>query len=144
MGSVYARGVQEPGCAATLNDVSDPRPRRRPWTVVSLGILCAALLVALGIVGYLALGPSRPGPAGSDTPTGAPSDPPPDPETQAQDQLTAHLQHCTAPADTIPAHCGIRLPWAADLRTPTEFRYRAERMPALTLSGDSFRATGGE
>lgn len=63
----------------------------------------------------------------------------------AQAQLDAYLAACTAPATAVPANCGLRVPWAADLATLSSIAFRIDTAPVLTLSPDarSFAATGG-
>lgn len=61
----------------------------------------------------------------------------------AQEQLDAHLAACTKPAPTPPEGCGIRIPWGTEFRAVTEFRYRIEQPPVLTLAGAAFTANGG-
>ncbi|QIG40223.1 hypothetical protein G5T42_12640 [Microbacterium sp. 4R-513] len=69
----------------------------------------------------------------------------PDAITTAQQQLDLYAQRCAAPAEAVPANCGIRVPWAADLATLTSIAFRIERSPQLTLAPDltSFSATDG-
>lgn len=61
----------------------------------------------------------------------------------AQNQLDDHLEACTVPGDTPPEGCGIRIPWGTEFRAVSEFRYRVEKLPTLTLSGNGFAAEGG-
>lgn len=61
----------------------------------------------------------------------------------ARARLHDHLSECTEAAPTVPAGCGIRIPWAADLSTVSEIHYRMERAPTLALSETGFRADGG-
>lgn len=61
----------------------------------------------------------------------------------AQEQLAAHLETCTAPADAAPDGCGIRIPWGTEFRAVSEIRYRVEQQPAVTLTGTAFSAGGG-
>lgn len=63
----------------------------------------------------------------------------------AQSQLDAYAAGCTAPGTTVPAHCGLRIPWGADLIAVDSIAYRVERTPQVALSADaaSFSATGG-
>ncbi|WP_067245156.1 hypothetical protein [Microbacterium resistens] len=63
----------------------------------------------------------------------------------ARAQLEDYLTGCTqtASAGSPPEHCGIRVPWAADLSTLDRLSFRIERMPALELDPPSFSATGG-
>lgn len=61
----------------------------------------------------------------------------------AQEQLNAHLAACAEPAATVAEHCGIRIPWAADLTEMTGIRYRIEELPTLTLSLTEFHADDG-
>ena len=63
----------------------------------------------------------------------------------AQAQLDAYLASCTEPAPSVPASCGIRIPWQADLTSAEEISYRIEKAPTLTLSGETmtFEATDG-
>ena len=69
----------------------------------------------------------------------------PDAVAQAQEQLDLYAQRCAAPAEAVPAKCGIRVPWAADLATLTSIAFRVEQTPQLTLGPDlkTFGATGG-
>lgn len=61
----------------------------------------------------------------------------------AQEQLDAHLDACTAPAQTVPEGCGIRIPWGTEFRAVTDIRFRAEQLPVLTLTATGFSADGG-
>jgi hypothetical protein len=65
--------------------------------------------------------------------------------TKAQEELDLYAQRCAAPAEAVPAKCGIRVPWAADLATLTSIAFRVEQTPQITLSPDltTFAATGG-
>lgn len=69
----------------------------------------------------------------------------PEATAAAQEQLDAYLDACAAPAAAVPDHCGIRVPWAADLTSLDGIAFRIEQRPALALSADgsSFDATGG-
>lgn len=64
---------------------------------------------------------------------------------QAQAQLDAYAQGCAASAPEVPAHCGLRVPWAADLASLDEVAFRVDAYPTVTLdlSDASFAATGG-
>lgn len=64
---------------------------------------------------------------------------------RAQTQLEEYARACAEPADAVPAHCGLRVPWAADLATLDSIAFRIERMPRLALSPDAtaFDAAGG-
>ena len=63
-----------------------------------------------------------------------------------QKQLAAYEDRCAASTTTVPAHCGLRVPWAADLRTLTSLDFRIDRRPALALApdGSSFAASNGK
>jgi hypothetical protein len=65
--------------------------------------------------------------------------------TLAQGELDAYAQTCAQAADAVPDHCGIRVPWAADLATLDTIVFRIEQTPQLALSPDlrTFDATGG-
>ncbi len=65
--------------------------------------------------------------------------------TAAQEQLDAYAAACTTGGDAVPAACGLRIPWPADLAAATAFAYRVERLPAVRLSEDAtaFVADGG-
>ena len=65
--------------------------------------------------------------------------------TAAEAQLRTYLAGCTAPADAVPTHCGIRVPWAADLATLTALAFRVDAEPVLEIAADGrrFAATGG-
>lgn len=69
----------------------------------------------------------------------------PDATEAAQSQLDAYVDACTAPATVVPANCGLRVPWAADLASASSFAFRIDERPAVSLSPDgrSFAATGG-
>jgi hypothetical protein len=69
----------------------------------------------------------------------------PDATTLAQDQLDVYLDECAAPASEVPANCGIRVPWAADLTSLDSIAFRIDERPVLALSADAttFDATGG-
>lgn len=60
-------------------------------------------------------------------------------------QLTDYLAACTAASTEVPAHCGIRVPWAADLASLTQLTFRVDAVPELAFApdGTSFAATGG-
>lgn len=62
-----------------------------------------------------------------------------------QEQLNAYAEECTAPAEVVPEHCGLVVPWPADLSSLERMTFRVERYPAVVLSADarSFDATGG-
>ena len=63
----------------------------------------------------------------------------------AQEQLDVYLQTCAQPAGAVPSHCGIRVPWAADLASLEQVSFRIETLPVLALAPDArtFAATGG-
>lgn len=63
----------------------------------------------------------------------------------AQEQLDAYATACTQPAAAVPANCGIRVPWAADLAALSSIAYRVERLPTVALAEDAatFAATDG-
>lgn len=67
----------------------------------------------------------------------------PEATNAAQEQLEEHLAACTAPADSEPEHCGIRIPWGTEFRSVSGFRYRVEALPKVALDGSAFRADGG-
>jgi mannose-6-phosphate isomerase-like protein (cupin superfamily) len=82
---------------------------------------------------------------GSTNPVSLNPSPTPEAATAAQAQLDAYADACTQPASAVPAGCGLRVPWAADLTTLSSIVFRVEERPALTLSPDArtFAATGG-
>ncbi|MDN3494601.1 hypothetical protein QL996_01560 [Planococcus sp. APC 4015] len=65
--------------------------------------------------------------------------------TLAQEQLDLYASACAQPASVVPANCGIRVPWAADLATLDGVRFRIEQLPRVSLSPDgrTFAATDG-
>ncbi|MET0811974.1 MAG: hypothetical protein ABWY03_02895 [Microbacterium sp.] len=69
----------------------------------------------------------------------------PDAIAAVQEQLDGYIAECTATATVVPAHCGIRVPWAADLATLASVSFRVDTQPALALAPDAqtFAATGG-
>lgn len=69
----------------------------------------------------------------------------PEATAQAQTQLDAYADACAATAASVPAHCGLRVPWAADLAALTSISFRIEEYPTVALGtdGTSFAATDG-
>lgn len=69
----------------------------------------------------------------------------PDAAASAQDQIDAYATACAAPATAVPANCGIRVPWAADLGALTGIAFRIDTMPVVAFSADArtFAAAGG-
>lgn len=69
----------------------------------------------------------------------------PDATPLAQEQLDAYADACAATSEAVAAHCGLRVPWAADLTTLTSISYRIETHPHVTLASDGarFDATAG-
>jgi hypothetical protein len=63
----------------------------------------------------------------------------------AQEQLDAYAGECTTTASAVPPHCGLRVPWAADLATLDSIAFRVEALPQVALSPDlrTFAATSG-
>ncbi len=63
----------------------------------------------------------------------------------AQEQLDAYVDTCTATAAEVPANCGIRVPWAADLTSVESIAFRIDERPVVALSpdGTGFDATDG-
>lgn len=61
----------------------------------------------------------------------------------AQEQLDAHLDTCTAPAQTAPEGCGIRIPWGTEFRAVADIRYRIEQAPVISLTATGFSADAG-
>lgn len=63
----------------------------------------------------------------------------------AQEQLDAYAAACTQPATAVPANCGLRVPWGADLSALSSLDFRIEQTPQVSLAADatSFAATGG-
>ncbi|MDE0545779.1 hypothetical protein [Microbacterium sp. C7(2022)] len=65
-------------------------------------------------------------------------------EARAQETLDEYANACVVPADTIPRHCGIRVPWAADFAAMDGVSMTITDYPVLALSDDGrFFATGG-
>ncbi|MDR6865622.1 hypothetical protein J2Y69_000204 [Microbacterium resistens] len=62
---------------------------------------------------------------------------------EAQARLEDRLRQCAEPASAVPEHCGMRVPWAADLATIDRVLFRIEKMPTVALDPPSFAATGG-
>lgn len=63
----------------------------------------------------------------------------------AQEQLDAYADACTQPAESVPDHCGLQVPWAVDLASLERIAFRIENRPVVALAEDgrSFDATGG-
>lgn len=64
----------------------------------------------------------------------------------AQQQLNAYADACAKRATSVPDHCGLRVPWGADLATLSSIAFRIDRYPVLTLAADgtSFNAVDGK
>ena len=62
-----------------------------------------------------------------------------------ESQLDDYARACAQPATTVPANCGLRVPWAADLATLAAINFRIDQLPVLTMADDlsSFAATDG-
>lgn len=69
----------------------------------------------------------------------------PEATAAAQEQLDAYAQACAKPATEVPPHCGLKVPWGADLSALTSMDFRIEKTPQVALTADaaSFGATGG-
>lgn len=69
----------------------------------------------------------------------------PDATALAQEQLDAYATSCAEAGTSVPDHCGIAVPWGADLASLERIAFRVERLPAIQLAADgrSFGATGG-
>lgn len=61
----------------------------------------------------------------------------PDAADAAQEQLDGYADACAEAADAVPANCGLRVPWAADLATLDAIAFRIEEYPAAALSDDA-------
>ncbi|WP_243073543.1 hypothetical protein [Microbacterium sp. SS28] len=63
----------------------------------------------------------------------------------AQEQLDAYAEECAQQTDRVPAHCGMKVPWGADLAALSSIAFRIDTLPQVSLSPDltSFVATGG-
>jgi len=64
---------------------------------------------------------------------------------RAQEQIDAYADSCAEPATAVPAHCGLKVPWAADLAILDGLTFRIETRPTVRLSPDAttFAATEG-
>jgi hypothetical protein len=69
----------------------------------------------------------------------------PDATAVVQAQIDAYAQDCAKPATSVPAHCGLKVPWGADLSALKSLDFRIEKAPQVELGADatSFDATGG-
>jgi hypothetical protein len=69
----------------------------------------------------------------------------PEATAAAQEQLDAYAEDCSRASATVPEHCGIRVPWAADLAELDRIAFRVERLPLVEIGADgqTFAATGG-
>jgi hypothetical protein len=70
----------------------------------------------------------------------------PDATTVAQAQLDVYADACAQSADAVPESCGIRIPWAADLKTLDRLEMWVERHPILSIADTaaSFDAVDGQ
>ena len=69
----------------------------------------------------------------------------PDATTLVTEQLREYEDSCSRTSEAVPRHCGLRVPWAADLTSLSSIAWRIDQRPTVTLSPDgrSFAATGG-
>lgn len=69
----------------------------------------------------------------------------PEATAAAQEQLDAYADVCAQPAAAVPANCGLRVPWGADLATLDTIAFRVDAHPVVALADDArtFAATGG-
>ncbi|MDF2508897.1 MAG: hypothetical protein K0Q52_2756 [Microbacterium sp.] len=67
----------------------------------------------------------------------------PEATVAAQKQLDDQLEACTTAGSAPPEGCGIRIPWGTEFRAVSEYRYRIEKLPTLTLTGSAFTADDG-
>lgn len=69
----------------------------------------------------------------------------PDAASAAQEQFDAYADACAEPADAVPEHCGLRVPWAADLESLASIAFRIEAYPVVQIADDgtTFAATDG-
>ena len=56
-----------------------------------------------------------------------------------------YAETCAEPAVAVPPHCGLKVPWAADLATLSDLAFQIETLPTVRLSpdGTTFTATDG-
>ncbi|MFT4220866.1 MAG: hypothetical protein QM611_10145 [Microbacterium sp.] len=69
----------------------------------------------------------------------------PDATALAQAQLDEYAHQCARSATAVPPHCGLKVPWGADLASLTSLDFRIEQTPQVELAADaaSFSATDG-
>ncbi|GAA5197308.1 hypothetical protein [Microbacterium jejuense] len=109
-------------------------------------VIAGAVVLALGGAGLAWWLGSAPEPAPSASSSASPSaEPTVDLPTAVQEQVDAYADACAEPAAAVPGHCGIVIPWAADLAQLTSVAFRVEQRPTVAISADggSFAATGG-
>lgn len=115
-------------------------------TTVGLVAVGVALVVAGATAAWwLTAGSRGPADTGPTPSVSATSTVPADPTAAVQERLDRYADACAAPATAVPEHCGIVVPWAADLAQLSGIAFRIEAYPAVVLSPDrrSFDATGG-
>lgn len=112
---------------------------------VVIGIAAAAVVVVAGAAWFALSAASGGDATPSASPTPSASTAADDVQAVAQAALDAYVDECTQSAAAVPADCGLRVPWAADLATLERIDYRIEEYPAIVLSPDdpTFAAPGG-
>ncbi|MBD3942375.1 hypothetical protein IF188_11760 [Microbacterium sp. NEAU-LLC] len=118
-------------------------------SVIVGGVLAGAVVLVLAGVAWWLVSADQPRPAAPTTAASSTVTPSAQPAvdlpTAVERQLHAYADACTQPATTVPDHCGIVIPWAADLAELTGVAFRIEQRPTVAISPDSssFDATGG-
>ena len=119
--------------------------KRRTITGLVVGVV---VLVLAGAAVTWSLtsgdGPAGTGPAPSASASASPT-PSADRTAAIQEQLDRYADACARPATAVPEHCGMVVPWAADLAQLSGIAFRIETYPVVVLSADGggFDATGG-
>jgi hypothetical protein len=117
-------------------------------TLVGLIVGGVAVVIAGAGIAWLLTSGSAPTDAGPSPSASVSASLPASPAEQTaaiQEQLDGYADACAAPAAAVPAHCGMVVPWAADLAQLSGVAFRIESYPVVVLSTDgrSFDATGG-
>jgi hypothetical protein len=110
------------------------------------GVVAGAVVLVIVGSGIAWWSSREPAPAPTASPSATPSPTHTvDLPTEVQEQLDAYADSCAQPAVTVPDHCGIVIPWAADLAQLTGVAFRIEQHPTVAISADgaTFDATGG-
>lgn len=124
--------------------MTEPRKRRRRIVIAAVAVV--AVLAVAGLAWWAWSAGSGEQTDGAAPVTAEPTPSPEEPSDEAiEEAFSDYLDDCTAPADSVPEHCGMRVPWAADLASLERIEFEVEKAPSLATNPDAHRfvASGG-